>query len=64
MLMIEDFDHGWNIPTLHVAMKIGLYHHHFCDAWRVVSEDSSSRWSFLLIICTFAFSRGIRVISG
>jgi hypothetical protein len=27
-------------------------------AWRVVSEDSSSRWSFLLIICTFAFSRG------
>src|SRR5215212_11295431 len=26
-------------------------------AWRVVSEDSSLRWSFLLIICTFAFSR-------
>jgi len=30
----------------------------FEDAWRVVSEDSSSRWSFLLIICTFAFLRG------
>src|SRR6185369_11206021 len=29
----------------------------FRSAWRVVSEDSSSRWSFLLIICTFAFSR-------
>ena len=29
-----------------------------CDAWRVVSEDSSLRWPFLLIICTFAFSRG------
>ena len=28
------------------------------DAWRVVSEDSSLRWPFLLIICTFAFSRG------
>src|SRR5215207_2499221 len=27
------------------------------DAWRVVSEDSSLRWPFLLIICTFAFSR-------
>ena len=22
------------------------------DAWRVVSEDSSLRWPFLLIICT------------
>src|SRR5678815_3445530 len=32
------------------------------DAWRVVSEDSSLRWSFLLIICTFAFSRRIRLI--
>ena len=30
----------------------------FGGAWRVVSEDSSLRWSFLLIICTFAFSRG------
>jgi hypothetical protein len=29
----------------------------FEDAWRVVSEDSSLRWSFLLIICTFAFLR-------
>jgi hypothetical protein len=24
----------------------------FEDAWRVVSEDSSLRWPFLLIICT------------
>src|ERR671926_618577 len=27
------------------------------SAWRVVSEDSSLRWPFLLIICTFAFLR-------
>src|ERR1041385_2514874 len=28
------------------------------SAWRVVSEDSKNRWSFLLIVCTFALSRG------
>src|ERR1041385_9144097 len=35
----------------------------FGSAWRVVSEDSSSRWSFLLIVCTFALSRGKSVKS-
>ena len=37
-------------------MQIGLSHHSEGSAWRLVSEDSGDRRSFLLIVRTFRFS--------
>jgi hypothetical protein len=38
--------------SLHVAMQIGLSHLPEQGAWRLVSEDSGARRSFLLIVRT------------
>src|SRR5712691_2006085 len=46
---------GWSfLPTStcrHVARTLSSLVY-ITSAWRIVSEDSSLRWSFLLIICT------------
>jgi hypothetical protein len=51
---------------LHVAMQIGLSHLFEKRAWRIVSEDSGDRRSFLLIVRTLRFSLPLarRVLQG
>src|ERR1700683_4633449 len=41
---------------LHIAMQIGLSHLSERRAWRLVSEDSGDRRSFLLSVRTLRFS--------
>ena len=54
---ISSFEIKVILLTLHVAMQIGLYLHRIeFGVWHVVSEDSGSHQSFLLIDCTVRFS--------
>src|SRR6185295_6834176 len=54
-LLLQLASKGWSfLPTStcrHVARTLSSLAY-LTSAWRIVSEDSSVRWPFLLIICT------------